>query len=256
MQFASSATARTYADRALDQSWIDWATRALSPQGKNVVDVGCGGGIYSYGFVEAGAKSVIGIDKSQQYIEEAAAGDLQPARLLFKVGSAEQTALANDSADIVFERALIHHLSPQEKESNAAEAMRLLRKGGVLAVQDRTFEDVLSATPEHWIRATLFEVFPRLVEFERTRRPSKQEYSNILAEAGFASIKELRHDEVRKTYSSFSALRDEILSRKGKSILFELTDSELDHYCERLRNRAPTALLVERDLWTVWLATK
>jgi SAM-dependent methyltransferase len=256
MQFASTATARTYSDRVVDRSWIDWAALTLAPQGKDVVDIGCGGGIYSYGFAEAGARSVIGIDQSEQYVDEAAAGHVKPARLMFKVGSAEQTDLTSDSADIVFQRALVHHLGPQAKESNAAEVMRLLREGGLFAAQDRTIEDALSAAPEHWIRATLFEVFPRLVNFEEARRPSRQEYSNILAKAGFVRIKDLRYDEVRKTYSSFDALRDEILCRKGKSILFELTDSELERYCEHLRSRAPSGPLVERDLWTVWLATK
>ena len=43
----------------------------LKPTGKDVVDVGCGDGIYSKGFVLCGAKSVLGIDSSEQYIEEA-----------------------------------------------------------------------------------------------------------------------------------------------------------------------------------------
>jgi ubiquinone/menaquinone biosynthesis C-methylase UbiE len=256
MHFASPETARTYADRSVDRSWMDWVERTLSPAGKDVVDIGCGGGIYSFGFAAAGATTVTGIDQSPQYISEAIGSAPPSAGMSFKVGSAEHVPVPNESADIVFERALIHHLGPDAKRSNASESFRILRRGGVLAVQDRTFEDAQSTEPEHWIRASLFEVFPRLVEFERERRPSRPEYSNLLAGASFSRVIELRYDEVRKIYGSFEALAEEIRSRKGKSILFELTDAELERYVERLRARAPMDALIERDLWTVWLATK
>jgi 2-polyprenyl-3-methyl-5-hydroxy-6-metoxy-1,4-benzoquinol methylase len=71
MQFASPATARTYSDRIVDASWSEWAARHLMPAGKDVIDIGCGGGIYSSGFAALGARSVIGIDRSEQYIDEA-----------------------------------------------------------------------------------------------------------------------------------------------------------------------------------------
>jgi hypothetical protein len=106
------------------------------------------------------------------------------------------------------------------------------------------------------MRATLFEVFPRLVDFERRRRPARQAYRDVLIGSGFRSVRELRYDEVRRTYASLSALRSEILSRKGKSILFELSDAELETYCRRLEEKAAGRPLVERDPWTVWLATK
>jgi ubiquinone/menaquinone biosynthesis C-methylase UbiE len=256
VQFSSSAAARTYNDRAVDASWNEWICRVVSPQGKDVVDVGCGGGIYSKGFAGAGARSVIGVDKSRQYIEEAIAESRALNSIEFIVGSAERIPLPNESADVVFQRALIHHLSDPELKANAAEAMRLLRRGGLLLVQDRTFEDVQSPDEEHWIRATLFEVAPRLMAFEKTRRPSREGYSSMLADIGYASIQELQFNEVRKTYASFDDLKCEILSRKGKSILFELVDEELERYCDRLLEKSVDHPLIERDSWTVWLAAK
>jgi hypothetical protein len=38
--------------------------------------------------------------------------------------------------------------------------------------------------------------------------------------------------------------------------LFELTDAELEVYCERLREEATNRPLIERDVWTVWLGTQ
>ena len=47
-----------------------------------------------------------------------------------------------------------------------------------------------------------------------------------------------------------------MLARKGKSILYELSDTELAAYCRRLSVLAETYELVKRDPWTVWIAIK
>jgi ubiquinone/menaquinone biosynthesis C-methylase UbiE len=258
MQFSSAATARTYSDRSVDSSWNTWAALHLQPDGKDVIDIGCGGGIYSRGFAAIGARSVIGIDQSPQYVDEATASVDAGGCVAFRVGRADATGLPGGGADIVFERAVIHHLAERDKQLNAIEAHRLLRPGGVFAVQDRTIEDVQSSSPDHWIRSTLFEAFAHLVDFEKARRPSRSAYTGLLRDNGFASVRELPYAEVRKTYATFDDLQADILSRKGKSILFELDHAALRIYCDRLRDKAKMLPLplVERDLWTVWLATK
>lgn len=256
MQFSSPSTSRTYSDRAVDRSWNEWALANLDPAGKDVVDIGCGGGIYSFGFAAIGAKSVLGIDLSQQYLEEARTCSPTDGVVTFRMGSAVATGLPGDSADLVFERALIHHLSGEELDENAQEARRLLRSGGRIAVQDRTIEDVRSSEPRHWIRSTLFKAFPHLLEFEAARRPARRSYTDLLRRNGFSGVRTLRFEEVRKAYLNFEELRAEILSRKGKSILFELGDSDLEAYCERLWDKAANHALVENDSWTVWLGTK
>jgi SAM-dependent methyltransferase len=256
VRFDSPTTARTYSDRVADGSWSDWAGSTLAPAGRDVVDIGCGGGIYSRAFAALGARSVRGIDASSQYVEEASANAPLPDGLHFSVGAADATGLPAQSADIVFERALIHHLSDAQRIANAREARRVLKAGGLLAVQDRTLEDVRSSHPDHWIRSTLFDAFPRLLDFERGRRPSRAGYSATLARCGFATIDTLRYDEVRRSYADFAELEAAILARKGKSILYQLTDAELRRYCERLRAKASTHPLIERDPWTVWLATR
>jgi SAM-dependent methyltransferase len=257
MRFSSPETRRTYSDRAVDRSWNDWALANLDPVGKDVVDIGCGGGIYSFGFAALGAKSVLGIDLSSQYLEEAREHAPAGGAVAFRVGSAMATGLPGEGADLVFERALIHHLTGgEELEANAREAWRLLRPGGRISVQDRTIEDVGSSEPRHWIRATLLEAFPRLLAFEAARRPVTSAYTDLLRRNGFSGIRTLRFEEVRRTYPSFEALRAEVLSRKGKSILFELSDGELGAYCERLRDKVADHALVECDAWTVWVGTK
>jgi len=196
------------------------------------------------------------VDSSAQYLEEARLASLTETKLSFVLGTAIASGLPDACADIVFQRAVIHHLSERDQLAGAAELWRLLRQDGYCAVQDRTLEDVESADPTFWIRATLFEEFPRLLEFERARRPTAQAYANALKESGFVDVRVLTYSETRKYYSSFRELEMEIMARKGKSILFELSDSELRRYCDRLRSKATNTSLREVDQWTIWLATK
>ena len=142
-----------------------------------------------------------------------------------------------------------------EEFKNAVEARRLLRRRGILCVQNRSFEDVQANEPDFWIRAALFEAFPQLLEFEKARRPSASEYAATLSETGFSNIARRAYREVRKRYASFGQINEEILDRKGKSILFELTNAELQSYCDRLEAKHRSHRLIECDLWTVWAAS-
>ncbi|MFT5445472.1 MAG: SAM-dependent methyltransferase [Gammaproteobacteria bacterium] len=255
MQFNAVETRRTYSDRSADDSWREWCRETLAPLDTDVVDIGCGGGIYSMGFADLGARSVTGVDQSRQYVDVARRSAGGRERISFCEGSANATGLANNCADIVFERALIHHLSDEQKLDCALEAKRLLKSRGLLCVQDRTFEDVQAVEPAHWIRSTLIDAFPRLLAFEKNRRPSRSEYSDLLSQCGFGSISVLAYQEVRRTYETFDELRQEILTRKGKSILFELSDEDLRRYCSMLQVKSESHPLIECDLWTVWMAS-
>jgi len=254
MDFSATSTQTTYSDRSADRSWEKLCIEELLPEGKDVLDVGCGGGIYTLAFASLGARSVTGIDKSQQYIEQANFLPNKPENVIFLVGDATATGLSTQISDLVFERALIHHLTEDEQFLNAKEATRVLRHGGVLAVQDRTFENVLDDHPSHWIRSTLFKCFPRLLEFERERRPSESKYNEILESSSLETLTPIRFSERRKSYTSLEELKSEIRSRKGKSILFELTDSELERYCDELEQVSIDRPLDEIDQWTLWRA--
>ena len=256
IDFNEDRLRRTYGDRAVDNDWKAWCKSHLSPNAKHVVDVGCGGGIYARGFASLGARSVTGIDITQRYVEEAREASHEFTNLSFAVGSAESTRLPDNCADIVFHRAVIHHLTETEQRRGAVEMHRILRRAGKCVVQDRTVEDVVMGHPEHWIRSTLFEVFPRLLDIEQGRRPSTEGYFNVLREAGFSDVEVTRLVETRKRYDSFEQLREEILARKGKSILFELSDDELLDYCTALGEKAEHRPTIEADSWTVWIGSK
>jgi 2-polyprenyl-3-methyl-5-hydroxy-6-metoxy-1,4-benzoquinol methylase len=94
-------------------------------RGKRILDLGCGGGLFSYLLSERGA-STVGIDYSQSAVDFATS---RYPQLEFKVGSAyDLSAFAKDSFDVVVMMDIIEHLSDQSQAMN--EVMRVLRPGG------------------------------------------------------------------------------------------------------------------------------
>ena len=117
--------------------------RLLACESPRVVDVGCGGGTYCLAWLGVGAASVVGVDFSQANLRGAAQRCGEVPGLSWQLGDAVDTGLAGGCADVVFQRALIHHLP--DLGAAFTEARRLLTPGGQLIVADRTMADVLAA---------------------------------------------------------------------------------------------------------------
>jgi ubiquinone/menaquinone biosynthesis C-methylase UbiE len=60
-----------YATREAHPSWMQTVTSIVPPQGKRVVDVGCGGGTYAHAWRQLGAAEVTGVDFSEQMVQAA-----------------------------------------------------------------------------------------------------------------------------------------------------------------------------------------
>ncbi len=255
IDFHSEKNKYTYATRDAEADWAQAVCAVVDPGGKRVADIGCGGGIYTQAWVDLGALSAVGVDFSEQMVaaaREKANGRPNPS---FQTGSAEATGLPAQSVDIVFERALVHHL--KTFDACFAEAHRLLAPGGTLLIQDRTPEDVaIPGSPSH-IRGYFFDCFPRLSAVEAGRRPTDAKVRDALRGAGFRSVESTTLWETRKTYAQFDDLARDLARRTGRSILHELSDAELgtliDHIGARTGRAGP---IVEKDRWTLWVARK
>jgi ubiquinone/menaquinone biosynthesis C-methylase UbiE len=254
IDFHSEAVKDTYANRDAHADWAQAIGTLLDPQGKRVVDIGCGGGIYSRAWADLGAARVTGIDFSQVMVDTAASQSAGRANIAFQVGAADRTGLPPQSADVVFERALIHHLA--DYDACFREAARLLAPGGMLLVQDRTVDDVkLPGSAEH-IRGYFFECFPRLSAVESGRRPGDARVRQALQAAGFTRIQAHTLWETRKRYEDFDDLARDLGARTGRSILHELSDREIGELIAFIRDRVPGAgRIVEKDRWTLWSGT-
>lgn len=98
-------------------------------RGKTVLDYGCGLGDNSVLVAAHGAK-VIGVDISPELIE-LAEKRLQQHNMAdladFRVGSAHELPLEDESVDVVFGMAILHHL---DLKLASDEVFRVLKKGG------------------------------------------------------------------------------------------------------------------------------
>jgi len=253
IDFHAKANRSTYTGRRADAGWVEAIRHITDPTGKRVADIGCGGGIYSLAWREIGAGDIVGIDFSEEMVAAAReqAGGLD--RIAFRQGDATATGLPSASVDIVFQRALVHHL--KSYEPCFAEAGRLLLPGGRLIVQDRTPADVqLPGSAEH-IRGYFFECFPRLLTVEAARRPTDAAVRDALRATGFGATESHLLWEVRRTYGNRQQLAQDLAGRTGRSILHDLDDREIEALIDHVEARLPADRpIIEKDRWTLWSA--
>lgn len=250
IDFHDAAHRDSYSGRSVDPSWASAVRGMVDPAGAVVADVGCGGGTYTRAWHDLGAAMVLGVDYSAPMLDAAREAHGVLPGVDFRQGDATATGLADGCADVVFERALVHHTP--DLAAVAAEAFRVLRPGGTYLVQDRTPDDVGQPASVTHPRGWLFEVFPRLLAVERQRRPDPALLAAALGRAGFEAVTTTSLWEVRRHYEDRDAYLAEIGARTGRSILHELDDGELAGLVDELRRRLPEGPLTETDRWTIW----
>jgi ubiquinone/menaquinone biosynthesis C-methylase UbiE len=255
IDFHDPRNAHTYDTRAADSSWAAAITAIVSPAGKRVLDIGCGGGVYARAFAELGAASVTGVDFSAAMLESARTlcGDLP--QVTFRQGDALATELSDSCADLIYERALLHHLA--DLPACASEAYRLLAPDGIYLAQDRTPGDIqLPPTPEH-LRAYFHERYPRLLEVELRRRPRAEDALAALTSAGFTDVETRHLWETRRICATFDELADDLRHRVDRSILHELSDAESEDLIAYIRERLPEhGPYPDVSRWTLWWGVK
>ncbi|HZG14513.1 MAG TPA: methyltransferase domain-containing protein [Candidatus Bathyarchaeia archaeon] len=251
IHFHDEQNKTSYVGREADISWLETIKGLVDPTDKTVLDLGCGGGIYSKAWAALGAKQVIGMDFSSVMLEAAVENCRGVDNIQFHQGDATATQWPEQSVDILFARALIHHLP--DTRLFFAEAYRVLKPGGVMIVQDRTHADVdIPGSAEH-IRGYFFALFPRLLDVEMQRRPEGGLIMTQSKEAGFDRLRQLTVWETRKTYDSAADLAAELKNRKGRSILHELDDDEVDRLARHVQSKLPAqGTITEKDRWTIW----
>ncbi|MCL6625324.1 MAG: class I SAM-dependent methyltransferase [Alicyclobacillus shizuokensis] len=251
IDFHDKTNRNTYASRIADTSWRDTMRSLLDARGLRVADIGCGGGIYSRAWIELGARSVIGVDSSSVMVEAAREHSSDYPALSFIIGDAAATGLTQGSVDVVFARALIHHL--KDLDAFTSEARRILTHGGWLIIQDRTPEDVnLPGSPQH-VRGYFFERFPRLLDAERSRRWTTEDVASAMRRVGFTTIGTVTFWETRRRYGSFNELAEDLRARTGRSILHDLNEEELRDSISFIEQKvAGNERIIETDRWTVW----
>ncbi|UPK41261.1 class I SAM-dependent methyltransferase [Paenibacillus pabuli] len=246
----------TYTTRNADESWVSLIQNNVEVIGKQVVDIGCGGGIYTKAFANMGASHITGVDFSLEMIKGATQNCINYDNVEFVHGDAYDTKLHKTEYDIILERALIHHLDDLNKCFK--EANRILKNNGILIVQDRTPKDCLMPGNESHLRGYFFEKYPNLVHKEIARRYDSLKVRNALEANGFRLFSESQIWEKRRIYNDVEAIRQDLQGRTGRSILHELTDNELKELVFYIESKMDESYfpIVEKDSWTVWVAIK
>lgn len=132
----------------------------LDPQGRTVVDVGCGDGALTRHFAGLGARA-IGVEISEDQLARARKAE-PVAGADYRVGKGEALPLEDGSVDAVVYSNSFHHLPPAVMADALAEAARVLTPGGRLVVVEPIaegpyFEVFLPIEDETEVRAAAFD---------------------------------------------------------------------------------------------------
>ncbi|MGW7363129.1 methyltransferase domain-containing protein [Streptomyces sp. NPDC054841] len=144
-----------------------------------VVEIGAGTGMFCAAMARhLHAPTVVGVDPSVPMLAEARRLNAHP-RVHYVVGTAEAVPTRAGLFDLALMSRVIHHLPDRARAAH--ELARILRPGGVAVIRT-TFRERLDAL--------VYTYWPRLLEVDAQRFPSRADVLADFAEAGLA-VREL-----------------------------------------------------------------
>lgn len=237
--------------REVDQSWLDLIADLVDPTGKDVVDLGCGAGVYARGWLALGAAHVTGVDPSEESLAVAREA-AEAGTSTFIEAEAASTGLPDASADIVFIRAALHHLD--DHDAFAREVARLLRPGGLLIIQDWTKANHRHAGSNVYPIGYQMDLLPNIREHRDHHALLASEVYRLLEDAGLGEVREREAWEIRYTYPTAEAYLTTLERGEERRFLRHNTEDEILEMIEGLRERLNPGEVVDQDHWTLWTA--
>lgn len=193
--------------------------RLVPVAGRDVVDVGCGGGVLVRGLAARGAR-VTGVEISEAQLAAALANDGQTGAR-YVVGVAQRLPLPDASVDVVVFMRSLHHVPMADMVSGLREAARVLRPGGAVYIAEPLTE------------GDFFEL-TSLVEDEREVRAAAQQAIADASVAGLDQAERFEYD-VRICLADLDAFAARVISvDPARAELFEARKAELAEAFARL----------------------
>jgi SAM-dependent methyltransferase len=188
----------------------------VGPEGKDVLDVGCGGGALVRELAARGARAV-GLEISEQQLGDARASGIGR----FVVGRAEDLPLYDDTLDLVLFMRSLHHVPESSMLPALVDARRVLRPGGVVYVAEPLAE------------GDYFELV-RIVDDETDVRAAAQRALADCERAGLARMRTLEY-EVGALSAGIHTLRKRIVDvDPERAAVFDAHEDELIEAFARL----------------------
>ncbi len=160
--------------------------RAGIRPGLRVADIGCGVGVVSAWIGEQIGRDgeLVGVDISEAQVEQATrlAQERGIGHARFHTASADATGLPADRFDLVFCRFVLMHM--ERPEDGIREMRRILKPGGVLAVEDGDFTAPYCFPPIPAFNRA-FELYRAVGEARGQRFQIGRELYRLVLEAGF-----------------------------------------------------------------------
>lgn len=179
---------------------LDYINRTAALSGKNVLDIGCGGGILSEGMARLGAQ-VTGIDLSEKALQTAKLHLLESGQQVTyrKIAAEELAAEQPGQYDIVTCMELLEHVP--DPSSIVRSCAQLAKPGG------HVFFSTLNRNPKSYLYAVigaeyLLQLLPRGThEYAKFIKPS--ELAGFCRNAGLTvqNISGMNYHPIHKTYS-------------------------------------------------------
>lgn len=179
---------------------LDWIDRAVGLAGKNVLDVGCGGGILAESMATRGAL-VTGIDLSDKALTVARLHLLETGQKVdYRKVSAENLAAETPGAfDVVTCLEMLEHVP--DPASTVRACVQLVRPGGMV------FFSTINRNPKSYLFAVIgaeyvLKLLPRGThDYARFIRPA--ELARYCREAGLqvAEVIGMTYNPISKTYA-------------------------------------------------------
>lgn len=193
--------------------------RLVNPAGKDVVDIGCGGGALVRALTARGAL-VTGVEISEEQLAPALSGD-DGSGARYLIGQAQRLPLDDGSVDAAVFMRTLHHVPPDELLDALREAHRVLRADGLVCVAEPLTE------------GDYFEL-TRLVEDELDVRTAAQDALAGASVAGLERAATFEYD-VRLCLADLAALRARLVSvDPARAASFDAREAELADAFARL----------------------
>ena len=135
------------------------------------LDIGCGTGNYTHEFQKRGFQ-FIGIDPSMEMLKQA---KLKNPKVVWHIGTAEQTGLTDNAVDGIIGSLTIHHWDNLTK--GFAELARVLKPNGRLVI--------FTSTPAQMKGYWLNHYFPKMLQASILQMPKLDKVKTAMQAAGF-----------------------------------------------------------------------